>query len=97
MELIGGVDGYKLGVFVFFDEYMVENVMKDNKNILMIYFKNEIKIVYYISFKILFVGEEINKCYDNYVKLKDGLEIIVNIYGVFEIKNGGSGVMKKVK
>ena len=94
MELTGGADGYKLG-HLFPDEYTVENATKDNKNTLTIHFKNEIKTAYHISFKTSLAGEEINKRYDNYAKLKDGSETIANIHGAFEIKNGGSGVTKK--
>ena len=97
MELTGGADGYKLGALVSPDEYMVENPTKDNKNTLTIHFKNEIKTAYHISFKTSLAGEEINKRYDNYAKLKDGSETIANIHGAFEIKNGGSGVTKKAK
>ncbi|PFH74751.1 SpaA isopeptide-forming pilin-related protein [Bacillus thuringiensis] len=97
MELTGGADGYKLGALVSPDEYTVENATKDNKNTLTIHFKNEIKTAYHISFKTSLAGEEINKRYDNYAKLKDGSETIANIHGAFEIKNGGSGVTKKAK
>ncbi|MEH7150121.1 SpaA isopeptide-forming pilin-related protein [Bacillus thuringiensis] len=97
MELTGGADGYKLGALVSPDEYKVENATKDNKNTLTIHFKNEIKTAYHISFKTSLAGEEINKRYDNYAKLKDGSETIANIHGAFEIKNGGSGVTKKAK
>ncbi|HDR8184717.1 TPA: LPXTG cell wall anchor domain-containing protein [Bacillus thuringiensis] len=97
MELTGGADGYKLVALVSPDEYTVENATKDNKNTLTIHFKNEIKTAYHISFKTSLAGEEINKRYDNYAKLKDGSETIANIHGAFEIKNGGSGVTKKAK
>ena len=86
MELTGGADGYKLGALVSPDEYTVENATKDNKNTLTIHFKNEIKTAYHISFKTSLAGEEINKRYDNYAKLKDGSETIANIHGAFEIK-----------
>ncbi|MGN5653289.1 SpaA isopeptide-forming pilin-related protein [Bacillus sp. Brlt_9] len=97
MELTGSAHGFKLGAPVSPDEYTIENPTKDNNNTLTIHFKNEINSAYYVSFKTSLAGEQINKRYDNYADLKDGSKTVTTIHGSFEIKNGGSGVMKKAK
>ncbi|WP_259416567.1 SpaA isopeptide-forming pilin-related protein [Bacillus toyonensis] len=97
MKLTGGAHGFEVGDLVSPDQYTIENPSKDNNNTLTVHFKNEINTAYHISFKTSLAGEEINKRYDNYAKLKDGSETIANIHGAFEIKNGGSGVTKTAK
>ncbi|MGE6538904.1 SpaA isopeptide-forming pilin-related protein [Bacillus luti] len=94
MKLTGGAHGFELGDPVSPDEYTIENPTKDNNNTLKVHFKNEINSAYHISFKTSLAGELINERYDNIADLKDGSETVTSIHGAFEIKNGGSGVIK---
>ncbi|PEW87345.1 collagen-binding protein [Bacillus cereus] len=95
MKLTGGAHGFELGDLVSPDQYTIENPTKENNNTLKVHFKNQINSAYHISFKTSLAGELINERYDNYADLKDGSKTVTSIHGAFEIKNGGSGVMKK--